>query len=188
MTNLLSRIYDYANGVITADVDNATTKADTLEADNATIDGVYHYAGDDSELDDALQNAVDGDTIIIGNNSFATNRTIDKRVRLISSGGFVSSGSRITGDWTFSVAVYCDGLRFAADTITTITGDGGVYMCCSNENETTTEFIVEGFGNSFIGFRRTNFTFKSVSDRNIVDSSTIIAVTDNGTNTVGDIA
>jgi hypothetical protein len=33
MTNLLARIYDAANNVVTADVDNASTKTDALEAE-----------------------------------------------------------------------------------------------------------------------------------------------------------
>jgi hypothetical protein len=106
MTNLLSRIYDFANGAITADVDNASTKTDTLEAGEVTNGPIYTGGKNGSDADDrlttALSDASDGDQIILENANYSEDRTITTPVTF--SGLSTEYGSyQISGVWTIDV-------------------------------------------------------------------------------------
>jgi len=76
MTNLLQRIYDAANDVVTADVDNTNTTTDTLEASDSITVKDSKIKGLDVEIadDDVATIDVTGDTIlqIVGNAELGT--------------------------------------------------------------------------------------------------------------------
>jgi hypothetical protein len=59
MTNLLQRIYDAANDVVTADVDNTNTTTDTLEADTTNSD-IYQRQNSEISTWEILEEAEEG--------------------------------------------------------------------------------------------------------------------------------
>lgn len=145
----------------------------------------YYYAANDAELDDVLSEANDGDTVRLGNATFSTNRTITTQLRIVGSGGIYIGGTKVTGDWTIDTACLLDGVNWGAGTTTTISSVGSRIVNAANEDASTTTFTVSNNDNIIAGFRRGDITLQSGTSGNVVDSSTAVTVTDNGTNTVG---
>ena len=152
----------------------------------------YNYAGDydgsspDARLDDAISTASAGDTIYLENATYSSNRTISKRLTIIGSGAQSSDGSAINAAWTLdgvvtlknvtrggddfelaaeNVGCYLDGLYLFASDPVTISRDNVRYL------------------NSFGG----DVTFADGTSGGLIDSCVNATVTDNGTNTIGNI-
>jgi len=183
---ILSTIWDSANSEIVADVNNTNTTTDALEADSATVDNTYHYAGDDAELDTVLQSVGEGDTILLGNSTFSTNRTFDTRGLTLSGTGHFNRGTIIDGDWVLNNHIIIENIGSISNNgslelaFTGAVADGNY----GNGNTIT----VSGDDCKVLGWDTVFVTFESGTTGGLVDSCTTTSVTDNGTNTVGDIA
>ena len=158
--------------------------SESVNTESINIESTYHYAGSDEDLDAVLSNASSGDVVILGLGPFSDDRTIDERVVIRgteSAGNF--SGTEITGEWTitdnagledldvredlsFDSRVTADGITMLSGTTITITGD----ECLLNK-------IWGG-----------NVVFDSNTEGGLIDTSVGVSITDNGANTVGDIA
>lgn len=161
--------------------------ATAVSTEDITIDGNYHYAGTDSELDDALSAASDGDAIYLGNGSFTSQRTISAGVRIQGTVADVQTGegTTIEADWTIDGGATVKDVYFLSSTPTV--------------SESRVRFVSIGFssgitvsGNKFLlsgshGVGST-VTFESGTSGGLVDACIAVPVTDNGSNTTGDIA
>ena len=184
---VLSSIWDGAN--VVADVNNTNTTTQTLEAEEVNTERIgsdRHYASNDSDLDAILTNVSDGDKILLGNSDFEEDRTFSDRVSIEGIAG-ENRGTTISGTWT----IQSRGGR--VDNIGFIGSDGGLVIDTDRvvvsrvrigpgvidvkDDECILSMLVGG-----------SVTFESGTSDGIVDSSTGVSVTDNGNNTVGDIA
>jgi len=188
MTNLLQRIYDAANDVVTADVDNQSVSTD--DTDTKRLSDDYHYAGAydgvdaDTRLDNAIPAAEIGDTILLENAAYNSDRTISKELRLEGSGA-TDASTDVNGAWTLSAEIDIVSVSFEDGPVTIDNSRCGMFHCF---NFIAVPIDVNGNIFRYIGCRGGDITFTSGTERGIVDGCTDTAITDNGTNTVGDIA
>ena len=181
--------WDAGTQELTADVNNTNATTTTLEAEEVNTERIgsdRHYASNDSDLDAILTNVSDGDKILLGNSDFEEDRTFSDRVSIEGIAG-ENRGTTISGTWT----IQSRGGR--VDNIGFIGSDGGLVIDTDRvvvsrvrigpgvidvkDDECILSMLVGG-----------SVTFESGTSDGIVDSSTGVSVTDNGNNTVGDIA
>jgi hypothetical protein len=162
--------------------------ANSVSTDRATIGSTHRYVNDDSQLDSELTAATDGDRIILGDANFSKNRTISKELLFTGSGTGVEGGTDLSGaEWTFDSTARLINIG-VADKNTVLTFNdifSGVYN--SRLGGGTTVIVDAGkfiYANNFVG----EVIFQSGVSNGIVDGCVNTAVTDNGTNIVGDIA
>jgi len=172
-----------------------TIEGQALEADGAVI-GDYYYASrfDGSTPTERLENALSasssGDTIYLENVAYESDLVINDRVKLAGS----YRGTLINGsDWTInSDRCQITSIRlFESDLII----DEGESNISSIEVRSRSAVIVNNdqnvlFGLLATGGRPKEVIFQEGTSENIIDASggNGLSVTDNGDNTVGDIA
>ena len=174
---------------------NSLTGINAINASSANVGSLgteRHFAGGfegadpDLRLDAALENASSGDTIYLEKEDYSANRTISTTHTIVGSGGVSNQdGSTISGTW--EIASRCDirhvsittDMNFNNDDIAII--DCFIIAATVSTNQDRTTFI------SLAGFNAT-IEFESGTSGGLADSITRVTVTDNGTNTVGDIA
>lgn len=145
--------------------------------------GAYDGSGVDARLDNAISAATSGDTIYLEIGSYSTTRTLSKDLTVIGAGSW-SSGSVITGSWTLGARVTLRNVLINDGTVT-VSENQCMITECMLASDTVD---VSGDEFRFIGNRRGTVTFQSETNAGIVDCCVNTSVTDNGTNTVGDIA
>lgn len=188
---VLSSIWDSANQVITADVDNSSVVTDSVSVES--VGSVRHYAGaysgsdPDARLDSALSAASNGDTVFLESDTYDADRTVSTQVSIVGTGPS-GGGTRIEATWTLSIfgvvltRVYLGGA-------TVINMDGGSQRLAEVNSASTPDINVGASEAIITSIRTANVTFESGASGGIVDSSTDVSVTDNdGGNTTGDIA
>jgi len=163
----------------------------TPSVDTEQVSSGTHYAGahagssPDARLGNALSAASDGDTIVLENATYVTNRTFTTAARLNALGSDVSGGSTLDAQWTFDVRAWVNGIR--------LEGSGEIVL---NQNYSSVLTRVSsgnapGVQVNADGCRISSFNhdvvFASGTSGGLVDFSVDVNVTDNGTNTVGDI-
>jgi len=152
--------------------------------------GTYHFAGDysggdpDTRLGNAISAASDGDVIFIEPLTYVSNRTIPKP---LTFQGASQSKTVIDCDWTLG------GSRSSVKNINipssgSINADAGQLSILNCFNSTSSVITVSADLFRYVGNRGANITFENGTSGGIVDACTGTSVTDNGTNTVGDIA
>jgi len=157
--------------------------AGSLSADSANI-ASYHTASDDAELDDVLSSASDGDTILLGNSDFSTDRNVSTSVMFIGSG---RTGSVIDSNWT--VDSRCEFIGISVGEGYTITVNERIEVNKCVNFASTTLWDVYADRCKFNLIEEGEISFGSSTQDGIVDSSSLVSVTGNTTdNTVGDIA
>jgi len=184
-------IYDFS----TSTVGDGTTSADHESVSTEQIGSEHYYAGSfdgadpDARLDAALSAAVDGDSVYLENADYSATRTIGTRIRIVGTGASESpSGASFSGDLTVSVGVEFSGVSFGDSATVSITGRpvriiGGGSINAPTFIVSQDDFIMTG-----APFGGASLTFESGTSGGIVDSCSGISITDNGSNTVGDIA
>lgn len=156
--------------------------------------GNLHYAADsdgadpDTRLDAALSAATNGDIVYLENSQYNADRTVSTAVALRGSGVRRSDGAVLDGaEWTLSARVIVEGVYLSSTTGPKITASN---QRCSIRN--VTDFgdgvVISGDQCDVIGGFNINVTFASGTSGGLADSITFGSVTDNGTNTVGDIS
>lgn len=187
--------YDGTN--LTADVDNEAVTTEDADITGGAVIGDYHHASrydgadGDARLTNALSAASEGDTIYLENLLYEDDRTITQdKIALVGTGrggGGDGQGSDLIGTWTFNstrgrIENLGGGLGVAGES-GAITFNGfqlyrggyGGDITVSGDSVIITEM--------FSG----TVTFQSGTSGGIVDASSGVTVTDNGTNTVGDV-
>jgi hypothetical protein len=145
----------------------------------------YLYAGGfsgsdpDARLGNCLANASFGDTVMLENDAYNQDRTIDKRICFI--GTRMQGGTLIDANFTCNSKVTVEKVALLG-TITLnsiISSVRGISR--GNIQINADRCLITQCDN-------TSVTFASGTARGIVDSCSIVSVTDNGNNTVGDIS
>ena len=159
------------------------------------IADAYHYAAaysgsnPDERLSNAVNAAEDGDYVFLEAENYTQDLTVDNGLTLSGTGVDEQNSSRITGDttWTMNGNVLIEKISMPS---------GGVEIVL---NAAESHFYDSyGFADSQItvnagqcniqGLRWCTVVFANGTSGGIVDSCVRTAVTDNGSNTVGDIS
>jgi hypothetical protein len=178
----------------------------SLEADTQTInkgatigrDEEYIFASKfdgadaDSRLDNTLTAASDGDVIFLENKKYTADRTISKRVMFFGT-AFWANGTEIDGaSWTLDTEILLRQITIRAassgNSINMDENDCRITDCAIPTGTIAVsqdECMVTGCAGANNGGQ---VTFESGTTGGIVDACARIGVTDNGTNTVGDIS
>jgi len=136
----------------------------------------------DTRLDNALAVANEGDTVLLENTTYTQDRSIGVRLKIVGSGSSFNGSSIDSGVmWTLTGFVH----------IYNITGSGTLVLDGTRAAVVSPSIIditVKSVDNRIIGGEDVAVTFESGTSGNIVDSQRGGSVTDNGSNTVGDIS
>ena len=182
---VLSSIWDGTN--VVADVNNTNTTTQAFEAEELNINDDIQVAKDGDELESLLETGraiyllnrtyeideIDGRSLIIGTNP------------ITGSGGDGSTLAADTGDEiTISDRAKFDNIRFNDDVIAESS-----YVAVRDGDFGSNTITFEGNFGSVTGTRFVDVVFESGTENGIADSLFgRSSVTDNGDNTVGDIA
>ena len=172
------------------DVNNTNTTTEALEArtiaNNIKYARAFEGANADERLSDAISNATDGDIIQLESATYEENRTISKRLRIV--GTHASAGSEIlSATWTIEgVYTTLEYISFRGTVINLAAIASSILN--SNTAPNGNDINVSADGIFFIGNRQGTVIFEEGTANGIVDACSRTTVTDNGTNTVGDIA
>lgn len=179
---ILNSIWDPNNSEIVADVNNSSTITEQ-------IGGEYHHAGSydgadpDTRLGNALSAAANGDVVLLENAAYSTARTFGFDGVLLGSFSVTGSGgSRIDAAWTLDSRAHI----FRGMT----TGNGSIAVNASNTHIShvdDADITVSADRAILTGLLGGSVTFESGTSEGVIDSSAATTVTDNGTNTVGDV-
>lgn len=180
-----------SDGVPEAQVESITTEG-------AVIDDIYHYAAfydgadADARLDNAISAAGQGDRIYLETATYTADRTITasglRGLKLIGSGmGVGGYGTDIDASWTIStIRVGLEGVRIntsASGSLQFDSNDGIIDKCQGSLTVGGNNVRVLN-GYTFGG----TITFESSTSGGLVDGYVGgTSVTDNGTNSVGDV-
>jgi hypothetical protein len=159
----------------------------SVDTGGAVINDEYYFAsrfdgGDaDTRLDNALSAASNGKTIYLESATYGNDRTISTEVDLVGVHG--TSGTEIDASWTMQSNVSLRHILFASTASLSLGFLNRLSDCLGTASVTVTSNRVRIWGCDDL-----SVTFESGTSEGIVDASTRVSVTDNGTNTVGDIA
>jgi hypothetical protein len=161
--------------------------ADLQSVNTEKVGSGLHYASGydgadaDARLDNALSAASNSDTIYLENASYGSGRTITQNISLIGTG---IGGTTLGSSLDLNARVLVKNVRMSG---LTISSSG-----CQVVNFDTFSDITVNANNTVVGpgtiFNAT-VTFDSSTSGGVIDSisGSSVTVTDNGTNTVGDI-
>lgn len=189
---------DTTDGGTTRANDNASPTYDDVTANSVGVKAItsdYHYAGaydgadPDARLDNALSAASITDTIYLENASYTADRTVSTRLKIVGTFGTFIQGSWIDGaTWTFSDRPVIDSLEM--DNNATINLNGTSYSVVQNcfLRTTSDSIVIDGDSARLWGLGGPGeIVFNAGTSGGIVDASQGLTVTDDGSNTVGDI-
>jgi hypothetical protein len=165
-------------------VDSLTS--DSISTGGIEIDETYHYAADDAELDEKLSSASRGDTIYLGNSDFAHDRTISTKGVTIISSSVGSESAEFSGSLTFDAPDIVIAGGHISGSVTV--NDSACAIIRGNHAFGMGGITISADTFRYVNNREGELTFESGTSGGIVDACTQVTVTDNGTNTVGDIA
>jgi len=169
-----------------SNISSVSTELLSAERQSDIIHFAAEYAGStaDARLDNALAAADRGDQVRLETtNDYTNNRTISKRVRLVGQ-GFAGADTAFDADWTFSKRIHMSRVRASPSATLTINNS----LCAIMQSATGGSITVNGDSFRYINNFGGDVTFASGTSGGIVDASTDVTVTDNGSNTIGDIA
>jgi len=181
--------WDFQNNPI-SNVDSLTSNSvNTDDTQTKTIGAAnHHYAGDydgadaDARLDNALAAASENETIYLEAAEYSNDRTLATRYRFIGTGGVASNGTTtISGDWTINNRSIIEHVSILGSTVT-LADKSCLILACANATITVSSDDVR-----IIGGDNLTVTFESGTSGSVIDSCTRSQVTDNGSNTVGDL-
>ena len=163
------------------------TRTETIGANE------YHYAGDydggdaDARLKAAITAATEGDCIHLETAEYTDTLTIRKPLSLI---GTIRSGTgtNFTGSGTLRLEERSSELKNIRITDSYTVNFSAARSVGDNIIENGSGIIVSSVEVTLTRISTGTVTFESGTSSGIVDSSTKISVTDNGSNTVGDIS
>jgi len=170
------------------DTDDATVNHGIVRGRNTErIDAAAQDGADaDARLDNALSAASDGTVIYLENATYSDARTISQaRLVLEGTDGGTFGGTTITGNWTLDGRVVLQSCRIDGDmtfnsphsAILFSSGNGGSHTVDADQ------FRLVGCTCASV-----SVTFNSGTANGVVDASTGVSVTDNGSNLDGDTA
>ena len=183
---------------VNGSLDAETATVEQADIGNATVlrssDGWETIEGTDPDdrLDNALAAASDGDVIYLEPVDYAENRTgddaIGTQVNLFGTFAGSPSGTDLDADWEIQNSITIRDISMGSSQIdinsnfcrienVRIFTSSGEIRISDGVQSVLTSIVNDG-----------SVIFESGTSENIIDSSADISVTDNGSNTVGDIA
>jgi len=166
--------------------------ADTNDVDTERIGvGDYHFAGSydgadpDARLDNAISASSPGDRIFLERGTYSADRTITTRGTTFTGVDSSDNGTLASGTWTL------DGGEITIEDMRDITVVVNGVALSHIRGIQAGNITVNNNGDMrclLTGLKGCSVTFASGTDTNVVDSSVVTTVTDNGNNTVGEIA
>ena len=165
-----------------------SVETESVSTDALELDSTYFYASDDDELDNILSMAPSGSTIYLGNSNFSRDRTIETQLSFVGSGR--SAGTSLEGaEWTLDQrGIFISKIGNAtSSTIINVEADRCM-ISQSYSSSSVAEINVNNDEFMALGLFRWSVSFAAGTSGGIVDSSAATAVSDDGGNTVGDIA
>jgi hypothetical protein len=165
---------------------NDINNAGLVQAESVTV-GDWHHIDQFSSLSSALSLVSNGDVIILDDDSYSIDR-IDKRVQLIGTLGSNFRGTALSDNGSGSVSLN-DRIILKHITIGSDV-DINAQQCGIINSGLSGTITVDA--NRFAGINiqsgGNEIVFNSGTSLGIVDASRDVTVTDNGSNTIGDIA
>ncbi|CAP12940.1 hypothetical protein [Halobacterium salinarum] len=151
----------------------------------------YDGVDADARLDAAIASASAGDVIYLEKTAtYATDRTINKRLKLIGTNAWADGSEVSGGTWTFDAECRLEGML-----IRDPSSGNGVEVAPGAAHFAISDCVITGTVNIDEDIARVTdvtgggeIVFTSNTSGRIVDASAGIKVTDNGSNTIGDIA
>jgi len=155
------------------------------------IGSEHRYAGGcdgadaDARLDNALNDANPDDTIYLESADYTDDRTISTVHQFVGT-SVEANGARISGTWTISAGgTAMDHIRLNGSGVLDVDSDNVQYRnSIMNGNG---DVILGGDQNAVLNVAFANVTFESGTSNGLVDGCANASVTDNGSNTVGDL-
>jgi hypothetical protein len=187
---------DVTNQVTSNSVDTANLQSDSITntgtitsesvdpqflADDYIYSASFSGSSPDDRLDKALSQANPGQMLILANETYSKNRTIDTDIHIRGTASH-ARGTEIAGSWTYTTRCTLDKLNISSSH--TLTGFTSSVINCTGSG--SIEFqanVCRAIGLAFI-----DVEFSSNASNGIVDSCANVSVVDNGANTVGDIS
>jgi len=167
-----------------------TLTADSVNTEELTNHYLYAGAFDGASPDDRLSNALSaaskGEVIHLENATYTTDLTVSKRVSLVGTSAALGSDTTIDASFTFDDRVTIRRITLSGSA--SITLNGRYSSIINAAGGVGWSLTVDGDNVRCIGLVIAELTFTSNARNGIVDASTAVTVTDNGSNTVGDIA
>jgi len=178
-----------ANGILTGPaIDTDTLDANSVNTGSVINGGLYvgNYNGSDADerLTNALSDANAGDRLYLESATYTENQTFSKRLEIIGLYAG-SSGTAVDADWTLDEF----NINFSGVTVLS-SGSISVTKGTSYVSKVLLSGSISVDSNSVViyGIDGGSVTFTASADDCIIDASSSVSVTDNGANTVGDIA
>jgi len=177
--------WDFGNQAL-ANLGSINTENGGIKTQSQVHEWVAEHDGSDPDtrLDSALSAVPDGGVVHLGNEKYDEDRTISKSATLVgtvnTNGTAIASGTTWTIDNSHTTIERVDvsgTLALDAFHATLINAGlfGGSVTVSANQHK-------------IIGCTNGDVTFQSGTNSGIIDACTGVTVTDNGSNTVGDIA
>lgn len=166
---------------------NGTTTTGALNAGGIDINNTFSSVQNDAELSNALSNANDGDIILLLDGKYFDNYTIDETITFYGSPAGGGAGSSLEGNWTLNTGgVTFNNIEAPKSFSLNVNSD----FCHIHGSNISGDAVITVSGSFFIytGNLRGEITFDSGTNGGIVDGCSGTFVSDNGSNTVGDIA
>jgi hypothetical protein len=159
----------------------------SVSTEGAVVGDTYYWASRydgadaDARLDAALSAATDGDTIYLEEAVYSADRTISNRLKIVGTGG-AFSGSKIEATWTLGARVLLESVTIDNATVNVNSQN------CAIMNSLGGSVTVSDGRFRYVANDGGDVTFESGTSSSIVDACVGTTVTDNGSNTVGDIS
>jgi hypothetical protein len=171
---------------------SGTVSSESVDAQFLAEDYLFagNFAGNnpDSRLSSCLSASQGGETIYLEEAEYQSDFTVSKGVKVIGSSAAVGSGTIFTNSMTVNLdsrGTHLSDIRLnGTNNVNINSSEVQLQRILANGDTVTVDGNV-----AFISLCRSiNLTFTSNSAAGIVDSCSQVTVTDNGNNTVGDIA
>jgi hypothetical protein len=152
--------------------------------------GAFSGPDADARLTNAINTSSDGNVIYLESESYSANRTISKQLIFRGTSSVFFSGTQMFGNYDINGSckleqIFFEGANIDFNKSNSSLSDSVLRNTSVVVTDNKCKFeMLRGTGGAGGG----SITFQSGTARSIVDSSIEIQVTDNGVNTVGDIA
>ena len=180
---------------------NSLTGINAIDASSANVGslsteslGSHHHFAEEFDgsspvdrLNNALSEASQGDFIYLETGVYDEDITIGQEIILIGTGTQTGGNATEFTDMTMTWGGAVKLRNSRVDNNVTVNIDAD-HCVVESVYSFGSQWNVDGIACRFVNNRGTDVTFESGTDRGIVDASTDLSVTDNGDNTVGDIA
>jgi hypothetical protein len=179
------------NVVLRYDEASGSWVMDSLSTEKILSGPIFAGNKDGSTPDDRLDNAISDanprDTIRLENDTYTANRSISKELQFVGGSANFNGTNVEAADWTLDERCAIIRVSFIINSSIKVNGQY-THIGSSAIDLNDAPITVNANNFRYIGNVGGQITFDSSTNRGIVDGCSDTTVTDNGSNTVGDIA